>query len=159
MKRVISKQITALWPGGGLLQDQYFRDIRERLNWSDRYTQKEDTGIENTKKTVIPQTGFGSNDRGHNSGAGGGLGRDQNESNDNSLSSGYNNGEAAQDETGPGQTVQQNDPYYTSDVFNELFMDLKLKGETDKDRVKKNLHKILNGPSMPIPHRRYQTGD
>lgn len=151
MKKIVSKNIVALWPGGGLLADEYFRSIREKLNISDRYDQKEESG--DPKKNTIPATGLGSNDRGHNSGAGMGLGRDENESKQDGLSSGYNDGEAAQDETGPGNTNQPVNPYYATDVLNELFLDLKLK---NPEKNRSNLKKILNGPSMPLPHRRVQ---
>lgn len=156
MKTIISKDVIALFPGGQLLQDQYFRDIRERVFNKDRHTQKEDTGINDTKKTVLSLPGMGSNDRGHNSGVGMGLGRDENESNNNTLSSGYNDGEHPDDETGPGHTSTKPDPYYASDVFNELFMDLSLKGQGKDDSIQGHLKNILRDRQVVTPHRRYK---
>lgn len=155
MQIFCSKQVTALYPGGQLLQDEYFRTIRERIFNKDRYTRNEESGIEPRKKTVIDSLGLGSNDRGHNPGAGMGLGRDENESKNRTVGSGYNDGESADDETGPGHTSQPVDPYYTSDVFNELYMDLKLKGQGHNDSVRRHLKKILQGNPAPIQHRRY----
>lgn len=151
--KVIIRQ--ALYPGGQLLQDDYFRTIREILFNKDRNTIKEDTGIFNTKKTVIEVPGLGSNDRGHNSGVGMGLGRDENESSNKTLSSGYNDGEQANDESGPGNTTTQVDPYYGSDVFNELYMDLELKSGNKDSRIKHHLKRTLDGPQMPIRNPRY----
>lgn len=153
MKRIVSKQITALFPGGQLLQDEYFRQIRERLFNKSRYTKHEESG--ELKKTFIEVPGLGSNDRGHNPGAGMGLGRDENESSDRGLSSGYNDGEQADDETGPGNTSKPANPYYGSDVFNELFMDLELKSQGHDESIRGHLKKTLDGPEMPKPHRRH----
>lgn len=155
MRKIISKKIEALYPGGQLLQDEYFRSIREKIFNKDRYKRKEDSGIHDNKKTIIETPGLGSNDRGHNPGAGMGLGRDENESKDRTLSSGYNDGERADDETGPGNTKVAPDPYYASDVFNELFLDLKLKSQGKNDSIRGHLKKILDGPAMVAPHKRY----
>lgn len=155
MKLIISKNIIALTPGGGLLEDEHFRNIRERIFNENRYRQTEDTGNYNTKKTVVTAPGMGSNDRGHNPGAGMGLGRDPEESKNRSLSSGYNDGEAANDETGPGNTPVHNSPYYATDVMNELFMDLKLKGDGYYDSVSRHLNQMLNGPAVIKPHKRH----
>lgn len=158
MIQIVSKKVLALWPAGGLLQDDYFKRIRERAFRADPYSQKEESG--HPKKTVLSPTGFGTNDRGHNPGAGVGLGRDENESKDKSLSSGYNDGGQAREETGPGQTVEPIDPYYTSDIYNELFLELKLKEKgTDNIKIDSNLKKLLEGPGMPTPHKRFRTGD
>lgn len=154
MKRVISKKIVALWPGGGLLDDDFFKRLRERTGIYDPYATKEDTGI--PKKTILPETGFGSNDRKHNPGAGSGLGREEMESN-LSLSSGYNDGSAADDEIGPGFTSQRSDPYYATDVFNELF--LKLKMQSGDGDVRKDIKRLLNGPGRPVPHKRYRSSE
>lgn len=143
----------ALYPGGQLLEDEYFRNIREKLFHKDRNTTKEDTG--ETKKTVIETPGLGSNDRGHNPGAGVGLGRDENESSDRGLSSGYNDGEQADDETGPGNTSTPTDPYYASDVFNDLFLDLKIKGQGHDDSIRGHLSNVLRGRPVPLKHRRW----
>lgn len=156
MKKVVSKQVTALFPGGQLLQDEYFRSIRERLDKSkSRYTQKEDTGISNSKKTTIQSLGLGSNDRGANPGVGMGLGRDENESKDKSVSSGYNDGEHPDDETGPGNKSEPTNPYYGSDVLNGLFLDLELKSQGHDESIRGHLKKVLDGPSMVKPHRRH----
>jgi len=154
MKTIISKEVSALYPGGQLLQDEYFRSIRERLFNKDRYTRHEDTGINDKKKIIIDSPGLGSNDRGHNLGSGMGLGRDENESSDRTLSSGYNDGEQADDETGPGHKSVPNDPYYASDVFNELFLDLDLKSQ-DKDSIQSHLKTVLKGSPVVTPHKRY----
>jgi len=154
MKRIISKQVVALFPGGQLLQDEYFRNIRERAFNKDRNTHKEDTG--NTKKTVIETLGLGSNDRGHSIGMG--LGRDEHESSDHSLSSGYNKdnqNRPIEDDTGPGLSKQTPDPYYGSTVFNELFMDLALKNQGNNDTIRGHLNKTLSGTPIVTPHRRH----
>ncbi len=156
MKKIISRQVLALYPGGGLLQDQYFRDIRERLFNKDRYTTKEDTGTYDTKKNVVTSPGMGSNDRGHNPGAGMGLGRDENESKDRSLSSGYNDGGQPDDETGPGHKSEAPNPYYTSDVFNGLFMDLTLKGQGYDESIQGHLKNILKDRPVVPSHKRYK---
>lgn len=159
MRKIISKNVIALFPGGQLLQDEYFRSIRERLFNKDRYTRKDDTGIFDTKKTIIDSLGLGSNDRGHNPGAGMGLGRDENESNDKTLSSGYNDGEQADDETGPGHSKTPYNPYYGPDVFNELFLDLDLKSQGHDDSVRGHLNKILHGTPMVMPHKRHNVDE
>ncbi len=95
------------------------------------------------------------NERAPNSGAGMSLGRDPNESKDNSLSSGYNDGEQANDETGPGHRTEVPDPYFTSDR-NEVFMDLKLKDQSGRDSSMAHLRKIRTGNPVTLPHRRYK---
>lgn len=156
MKHIISKTVLALWPGGGLINDDYFTKIRDKLfNENNGYQKKEYDNITDKKNQLSP-TGFGSNDRGHNPGAGVGLERDYNESKDRGLSSGYNDGEKADDETGPGFSSEKSNPYYGSDVLNDLFLDLNVSGATENDKVKKNLKKILDGPSMPKQHIRFQ---
>lgn len=160
MKRIVSKQVTALYPGGQLLQDDYFKRVRENVFKTDPNTKKEDTG--RPKKHVIDNSlGLGSNDRGHNAGAGMGLGRDENESDNRSLSSGYNDGSKADDEVGPGHKSITPDPYYGSDVYNELYLDLDMKGQgydesiQGHQNVRGNLMKILNGTPVPMQHKRY----
>lgn len=153
MRSIVSKNVTALYPGGQLLQDEYFRSIRNLLKKDDRYTQKEESGA--PKKTVTESLGLGSNDRGHNPGAGMGLGRDENESKNRSVSSGYNDAEQPDDETGPGYSKTPNSPYYGQDVFNELFLDLSLKSQGHNDSIRGHLKKILHGTPMVKPHRRH----
>lgn len=152
MKRVISKSVFALYPGGQLLQDEYFRSIRERVFNKDRYLRKDDS--DRPLKSIIESLGLGSNDRGHNPGAGMGLGRDPNESKDRSLSSGYNDGETADDETGPGFTRVTPDPY-AGMKFNELFLDLDLKGQGHNESIRGHLQKLIDGPSVVLPHKRH----
>ncbi len=152
MKTVISKNITALYPGGQLLQDQYFKDIRQRLFNEDPHKQKEDAGNNRDKKTVQSPTGFGPNDRQNNPGAGMGLDREPTQQKARGVGSGYNDGEAANDETGPGNTPVQTDPYYTSDVFNEIFLKHKIDQSGNQspknDSIKSHLDKTLYGPSV-----------
>lgn len=153
MLKVISKHIEARVPGGQLLEDDYFNRIRQNLKFDTGYERKEDYGIQRQKKTINPGTEFGSNDRGHNPGAGMGLGRDPNESKDKSLSSGYNDGEQADDEVGPGYTPTVQDPY--SKLTNELFVDLEIKNQGNRDSIKGHVDKIINGPAVVKPHKRY----
>lgn len=160
MKKIISRTVIALSPGTRLIDDEIFRRIREGppfFNVDEKYDQQEDTGGQpRPKKTVIPVTGVGSNDRQHNPGAGMGDDREKKEHKPGGVGSGYNDGEAANDETGPGNTPTIPDPYYASDVFNELFMDLSLKGGNRDYR--QNVHNNLNvirrsDPIMPKSRR------
>jgi len=151
MKTVISKNITALYPGGGLLQDQYFKDIRQRIFNEDPHIQIEDAGNQHPKKnTLFPY--LSTNDRQHNPGAGSGLDREPTQQKARGLGSGYNDGEAADDETGPGNTSVTPDPYYTSDVFNEMFLKHKIEQSGNKspknDSSKRHLDSVLSGPSI-----------
>lgn len=152
MKQIISKKVIALYPGGGLLQNDFFERIREKAFNHSPYSTDEDTGINRTKKTVIKSPGLGTNDRGHNSGAGSGLGRDENESSDKSLSSGYNDGERADDETGPGNTSIIPNPYHAVDT-NEVFIDLAIKNQGNNDSIADHYKGILNKEPVKLPRR------
>ena len=148
MKKITSKQVIALWPGGGLLQDQYFKDIRQRLFREDPHKQEEDTGSYRAKNnTLRSPTTFGPNDRQHNPGAGMGLDREDTQSKARGVGSGYNDGEAADDETGPGFSSVTTDGYYTSDVFNEEINKLNLTNtdKTTREKVLSNLKGIMYG--------------
>lgn len=148
MKRIISKKIVAFQ--GNLLDEDHFKRIRERMFNTDPNDTKEESGIPSYKKTVITAPGMGTNDRAPNAGTGMGLGRDSNESADKSLSSGYNDGGQADDETNPGGG---SNPYYTVET-NELFMDLKMKGDGQKDAVAKHLNRMLSRNPVVSPHRK-----
>ncbi len=155
MKRTVSKIVTALFPGGGLLQEEFFKNIRDRVFNRDRYSTDEESGIHRTKKTVISVPGLGSNDRGHNPGAGMGLGRDENESKDRSIGSGYNDGGQADDETGPGNSPGGRDPYFTSDWDNELFSDLALKGQGKHDSIRSHYKDLLREIPPPLRTKKH----
>jgi len=153
MKRIVSKQVLALYPGGQLLQDQYFNEIREKVFGKDpKYNLTEDTAPHQDKKNVIRSpTTFGPNDRLHNPGAGMGLDREDTQSKARGVGSGYNDGEHPDDETGPGNTSVTPDPYYTSDVFNELF--LKLRMNQRNDSIQSHLKSLMN--RTPVRTRAY----
>ncbi len=126
MKKIISKTVLATYPGGFRAWDnEYFEQIRERLWNKDRYRTKEESGIMDDKKTM-PGSNFGySNDRGVSMPGVMGLGRSEEESADRSLSSGYNYDDQdrpVDDETGPGNSKQEANPYLASDLVNTLFM-------------------------------------
>jgi len=95
------------------------------------------------------------NERASNPGAGSSLGRDPNESQDKRLSSGYNDGEQANDETGPGHKKEAPDPYFTSDIGNEVFMQHKL-NDTGRDAPMAHMRKIRTSVPVTLPHRRYK---
>lgn len=154
MKKIISKQIIAL--SGDLLSEEYFKNIRERLFNNNRYKTKEESGINNDKKTVLTSPGFGSNDRGVNQGVGSGLDRDDNETDDHSVSSGYNTGDQADEETGPGNSTTVQNPYYGQDVFNGLFLNFDIENSEngDRDAIRKHVTKLNKGYHV-IPSRRY----
>lgn len=154
MKSICSKNVIALYPGGQLLQDDFFKQVREKAFNTDRYTTKEQVGIAKDKKNVTSPTGFGPNDRKHNPGAGVGLDREDSLSKPKGVGSGYNDGGAADDETGPGNTSTVPDPYYATNVFNELFLDLSLKHQ-DEDRVRSNVKNLLKSDPVVVPHKRY----
>ncbi len=155
MQKIISKTVLALYPGGQLLQDEYFRQIRERTFNQDRYRTKEDAGTYKDKKNVLSPTGFGPNDRLHNPGAGSGLGREPPEQRSKGVGSGYNDGGPADDETGPGNSSEISDPYAPQLLLNDLYMGLHLNQGT-RDSIKQNVKKLLDGPAVTTPHRRYQ---
>ncbi len=160
MKRVISKFVTAdISNPGSFLTEDYFDQIRDRMKWpTNRYRGKELSGVNPIKKTVISVPGLGTNDRGVNPGAGMGLGRDENESSDRRMSSGYNDGGQADDETGPGQTSIVPDPDTSIKMNNELFMDLDMMGQGHNESIRGHLKNIKNhGPVAP--HTRYKVDD
>lgn len=141
-----------------LIYQTYFDQIEDQLKGgpSPYYRRTRDSGEQ--KKTILdPWLGLGSNDRAPNAGAGIGLGRDSIESRDKSLSSGYNDGSQADDETGPGYTEQKTNPYYTVDT-NEVFIDLKMKGKDDLDSMRSHVKNILDRPSV-MPVRRYNVDE
>ncbi len=153
MQEIVSKTVVALYPGGQLLQDNYFKQIRERTFNQDSYRTKED-GTFKDKKTILSPTGFGPNDRLHNPGAGSGLGREAPEQRAKGVGSGYNDGEPADDETGPGNSPTPGDPYAPQLLLNDMFMGLHLNKGT-RDSIRQNMKKMVDGPGVTIPHRRY----
>ena len=155
MRKVISKNVYALYPGGQLLQDDYFKRIREKAFGQDAYKTKEDTSPFKDKKTVLSPTGFGANERQNNPGAGMGLDREKSHMKARGVGSGYNDGEAANDETGPGGATVTPNPYYGQDVFNDLFLDLSLKNDSGRDQVRTHLNNLLRGSQVVLPHQRY----
>ena len=126
MLKIISKSVIAL-KGTPLIYEEPFNQLQDWLNkrhpHDPRMNAKYDSG--GPKQTNFDSwLGLDSqNERSPNAGAGMSLGRDPNESKDKRLSSGYNDGEQADDETGPGNTTRIPDPYFTSDVNNEVFME------------------------------------
>lgn len=152
MRQIINKKVLAFNSGSDLLTRNFFDRIRERAFNHDPYSTQEESGIERNKKTVIKSPGMGSNDRGHNSGAGSGLGRDENESSDNSLSSGYNDGGRADDETGPGNTSIIPNPYHAVDT-NEVFLDLDIKGQGYDESIPGHYKRILKQEPVKLPRR------
>ena len=154
MKVICSKNVISLYPGGQLLQDDFFRQVREKAFNTDRYTTKEQVGTNKDKKNVTSPTGFGPNDRQHNPGAGMGLDREDSLSKPKGVGSGYNDGGAADDEIGPGNTSIVPDPYYGQNVLNELFLDLNLKNQ-DSQKIKTNVQNVLHSDPVVVPHRRY----
>ncbi len=160
MQRVISKTVTALWPGGQLLQDQFFRDIRERIFGQDRYTQQEDTGIDRRKKISVFPAGVGSRFRENNPGAGQSTEYDEEQEAKVGVGSAYNDGEQADDETGPGQTPIVPDPYWTSDWGNDLYAKLNLSAkEAYPESIISHIKKIRQGPGIIMPHRRHSVDE
>lgn len=155
MKRIISKTVLARYPGGGALEEEFFDSIRSEP-FKNKYRSNEQSGIHPTKKTIISVPGLGSNDRGHNPGAGMGLGRDENESSNRTVGSGYNDGGPADDETGPGNTPGGRDPYFTSDWDNALFSDLALKGQgNNRDSIRSHYRQILESPPLSLRTKKY----
>lgn len=155
MQEIIGKTVTALYPGGQLLQDDYFEQVRERVFGLGRYRTKEDTGHDQNKKNVLSPTGVGANDRLHNPGAGSGLGREPPEQRAKGVGSGYNDGGPADDETGPGSTSQPYDPYATQTMLNDLFMDHYMRAST-RDSIRHNVRNLLGSDPVVTPHRRYR---
>ena len=153
MKRIISKTVLALWPGGGLLEDAFFKEVRRTLGQNPAYSQTEESGAD--KKNVIPTTGFGSRWRENNPGAGIGTGYEGEESPSRGVGSGYNNGERPDvDELGPGFSPKIPEVYPHD---NELFIDLEIKNSGDnianQESIRKNLKKMLHSPGVSFPRR------
>jgi len=152
MLKVISKLISADFSNpGSPMNETYFDQWLDQMGWTNRSKQK---------KNVISVPGMGSNDRGHNPGAGMGLGRDENESKDKTLSSGYNNGDSAQqsdnNEAGPGFSPSGTNPYFNQNVDNQLFSDLtNMKGATDRDKARQNVSQLYNSRGVE-PAKRYR---
>lgn len=132
MRTIISKQITALFDDpGDILNYEYFRDIRRRIFNEDQGKQTEEDGSK--KKNTMTEIGFGGNSRSTNPGAGMGDDREDPESKTKGIGSGYNDGEAANDEVGPGFTHTEPDPYFTPDIDNSVFFDIKYQKDTGRD--------------------------
>jgi hypothetical protein len=151
MKRFFSRQITAAWPGGGLLQRHFFDNILK----NGPYDKKEDGGRD--KKTSIESSpGFGSNDRDDNP-IGSKVDReDKDQGTHPGLTSFYDNGDQAQDETGPGFSQQPANPYFGVDM-NEFFLQVG-KGNSDRDSIpssQAHLRKLLDADPITPPHKRY----
>ena len=158
MIRIISKNVTAL-KTNPLINEEPFNQIQEQLNGTHPHdTRKKRYDSGKPKLTFFDDwLGLDSqNERAANPGAGMSLGRDPNESKDNRLSSGYNDGEQPDDETGPGNSSFTPDPYFTQDVDNELFMDLRIKGQDNNDAIQTHVKKVLRGNPVATPHRRYR---
>lgn len=149
MTKCISKQVLSYQPQS-ILEDDYFKRIRERLWNQDPHYQKEDTNPTKDKKNVLSPTGFGSRWRENNPGAGMNTGYEKEEEPRRGIGSGYNDGGPIDDEIGPGNTSVTPDPY----VENQLFMDLKLM-QGKRDQARRHLKGLVNAPSVVIPHKRY----
>ncbi len=160
MFSITSKNVLAV-KGTPLIYEEPFNQVQDWLNGVHPLSpdkKKYDSGKH--KQTRFDDwLGLDSqNERAPNPGAGMSLGRDENESQDKRLSSGYNDGEQADDETGPGHKSEIPDPYFTSDTNNELFMDLKLKGHgSGRDSPTAHMRKILTDRPVVLPHRRYRS--
>lgn len=158
MQRFVSQAIkTALWPGGGLLQDDFWKQLEEGL-WGQnpRYKKKEDSGAD--KKTIL-YPGLGSQWRENNPGAGMSPEQSKEEEPRTGVGSGYNDGERADiDEQGPGFSRKLPEPEWAVQS-NELFLDLAIKNQGDVDvggeHIRKNLKKILDGEPVVYRSRRY----
>ncbi len=155
MLRIISKQIVAI-KGTPLIYELMFDQVQDRLNGiHPNYKEKYDSG----KQKLTHFKNFlgldSQNERAANPGAGSSLGRDPNESQDKRMSSGYNDGERADDETGPGHKSEVPDPYCTSDVGNEVFMQHKL-NDSGRDSPIDHMRKIRTSTPVTLPHRRYK---
>lgn len=156
MIKIISKKLLAI-RSNPLINDTIFDQVQEQLNGihpRDSKKKKEDSG-QNRMTFIDDWLGLGTNDRPPNAGTGMGAGRNPYSTNEQ-LSSGYNDGGQADDETGPGNSSIATDPYYTQDVNNELFMDLKIKGQGKNDAIQSHLKKVLRGTPVVAPHHRYQ---
>jgi hypothetical protein len=92
--------------------------------------------------------GFGSGrDLGDNENPGIGFGYND------SVSSGYDrDGEQANDETGPGNSSTTPDPYYTTNVSNELFMRLRM-DSGERDSPYRYMTKLRTSTPVKMPKR------
>jgi len=157
---VISKTVTAI-KGTPLIYEAPFNQLQEWLNGVHPDTPRKNHKYDSGKPR---QTNFDAwlgldsqNERAANPGAGSSLGRDPNESQDKRLSSGYNDGEQANDETGPGHRTEVPDPYFTVEVGNEDFMKLNLQESSkDADAPMAHMRKIKTSNPVTLPHRRYK---
>jgi hypothetical protein len=154
MKRIISPfNKIALWPGGQLLQDHFWKDIEENL-WGRKphYRSTEDSG--SPKKTIM-YPGMGSRWRENNPGAGGSPEQKSEEEPRRGIGSGYNDGERPDvDEQGPGFSRKLPEPEWAINS-NELFLNLDMMNQGDNNAnnefIRKNLKKILE--SKPVVYR------
>ena len=169
---ITSKKIIAV-KSNPLINDK-FDDIQEWLNGTyPAYKGTYDSGSPK-KNTFGLGPGMGSNDRGHNPGAGMGLGRDPEESSDRGLGSGYNDGGRVDDEIGPGNkspnpaTMREGDQpgnsYTSQSDNNEMFRALEIQENSGLDsgeltssnpNEKKSLKDLLHGKAVTLPHTRY----
>ena len=157
MKRIISKQVIATWGQPGFLEQNFFDSVYDKvMNHDRRYKTKDE--YNKPKKTTLTYTpGLGTTDRAGNPGAGSSLDRDENEHNNKSVGSGYNDGNRADDEIGPGhrtpifQTDENQNPYYGSDVYNELFLDIGLRNPERTDAIRKHHKQVMYGPTVNPP--------
>lgn len=158
MKRIVSPAIkTALWPGGQLLQDHFWKSLEEGL-WGrkPRYRQTEDTG--DPKKTVM-YPGLGSRWRENNPGAGMSPEEKREEEPRRGIGSGYNDGERPDiDEQGPGHSRKLPEPYWAQQS-NELFLNLDMMNQGDNnvnnEHIRRNLKKILESKPVVYRSKRY----
>jgi len=153
MLQIVSKSVTAL-KNAPLIDEVQFDLIQEQMNGEHPNSSKKkkyDSG--KPKLTHFDDwLGFGSNDRGVNPGVGSGLGRDPNESANHDLTSGYNDGGQANDETGPGNSSTMPDPYYTTNVSNELFMKLRM-DSGERDSPYRYMTKLRTSTPVKMPKR------
>lgn len=148
MRNVVSKQVVALYPGGGLLQDDFFRKLKPNDPY---YQRKEDDGL--PRKTFFDSSiGMGSNDRKDNPFVGQHVSRDDGDYQPG-LTSGYGEG-PANDETGPGNKTEPTSPYYSAEM-NESILDLTL-SNPDKARIRESLKAIREQSQVSIPVRTKQ---
>ena len=164
MLRITSKQVVAL-KGTPLIYELPFNQLQDWLNGvhpdMPRKNHKYDSG-KPRQTNFDAWLGLDSqNERAANPGAGSSLGRDPNESTDKRLSSGYNDGGRADDETGPGHKSDFNPkeenaaPYHAVDVNNEVFMQHRL-NDSGRDSPTDHMRKIRTSTPVTMPHRRYK---
>lgn len=145
MKVIISKIVSALYPGGGLLQDHFYK-VKRRY---DPYSEEEDTG--EVKRNIIKFPGMGTNDRPANPGAGSNIDRDDNDPSATPISSGYNGEGSAQEQDAQSDGTGVAEPYDING--NELFRKLDVDRNWSRD-YKDKTDKLLN-QSVVTPSRRY----